>query len=318
MIYTVTLNPAIDKELVVASLAFDTVLRSKVVRLDFGGKGFNVSRMLIALGCKSVALAFAGGHNGKLLQQGLESLGIETDFVWVEDETRTNVSIVTAVSDHYLKVNEPGSFISGPVYSSFLNKVQALAQPDDWWVLAGSLPPGVPDMAYAELIQMIQVRGAHVLLDSSGTALRLGCAALPFLVKPNDEEAQQLTGLPVEDTKQTAIAAKRIQMAGSENVVISLGKSGALLAGEHGVWRAVAPQVKEQNPIGAGDSLLGGLVWGLSQGLPVPEALRWGIACGSATASLSGTAVGSRSLVEALLPQVEIVEYETFDKPSLP
>lgn len=308
MIYTVTLNPAVDKELLVPAIELDTVLRSKEVRLDYGGKGFNVSRMLIALGSRSVALGFAGGHNGILLRDGLESLGIDSDFTWVGDETRTNVSIVSEIAGHYLKVNEPGPAISKAAYETLLEKVQNLARPGDWWVLAGSAPPGLPTAVYAELIKLIQGNGAHVLLDTSGEALRLGCGARPFLVKPNEVEAQQLTGLPLDSPAETVAAARSIQTGGIANVILSLGKAGALLVNGQGIWRAAPPQIEERNPIGAGDSLVGGLVWGLSEGLAVAEALRWGTACGAATASLSGTTVGSRRLVEELLPHVKLTE----------
>ena len=176
-------------------------------------------------------------------------------------------------------------------------------------MLAGSLPPGVPPTAYADLIEKIQGAGAYALLDSSGEALRWGCDARPFLVKPNDVEAEQLTGLPVKTPAEIAAAAETMQKSGIDNVVVSLGKVGALLADEQGVWCAASPRIEERNPIGAGDSLVGGLVWGLAEGLALPEALCWGIACGAATASLSGTAVGSRPLVEELLSQVELTEF---------
>ena len=110
MIYTVTLNPAVDRELRVPAIEFDTVLRASAWRVDFGGKGFNVSRMLCALGAESVALGFAGGRAGELLRDGLHALGIATDFVWVPGETRTNVSIVSEAPPRYVKVNEPGTF----------------------------------------------------------------------------------------------------------------------------------------------------------------------------------------------------------------
>lgn len=304
MIYTVTLNPAIDKELVVPAIEVDTVLRSQAVRLDYGGKGFNVSRMLKALGSRSVALGFAGGHNGQLLRDGLQSLGIETDFVWVEGETRTNVSIVTEIPSHYVKVNEPGPVVSAAAIDAFKAKVKMLARPDDWWVFAGSLPPGIPASFYADLIRVVQIAGAYAILDTSGEALRLGYKQRPFLAKPNEKELQQLTGLPVSNLTEIAAAAKSMQKSGPVNVVVSLGKAGALLLDEAQVWQVTSPTIEERNPIGAGDSMVGGLVWGLSEDLPVAEALRWGIACGAATASLSGTAVGSRPLVEKLLLEV--------------
>ena len=157
MIYTVTLNPAVDKELVVSELTYDTVLRSQQINVDYGGKGFNVSRILKSLGTDSVALGFAGGNNGTLLSDGLTTLGIETDFVWVDGETRTNISIVTAAPSHYVKVNEPGPTISDQALTAFRQKVKELAAPDDWWVLAGSLPPGVPVTLNKKLVEVTDV-----------------------------------------------------------------------------------------------------------------------------------------------------------------
>jgi len=308
MIYTVTLNPAIDKELVVPEIAFDSVLRAGVTRVDFGGKGFNVSRMLQALGVASTALGFAGGKSGDLLREGLESLGIGTDFVPVNGETRTNVSVVTEPASHYLKVNEPGPTISPAELAELQQKVRALCRAGDWWVLAGSLPPGVPTAVYADLITDIQAAGGRVILDTSGEALGLGCGARPFLAKPNDVETHQLTGLPVSNALEIAAAAQAVQASGVGNVVVSLGKAGALLVEDKAVWQAASPKIQERNPIGAGDSMVGGLVFALSQGKSVAEALRWGIACGAATASLPGTAVGTRPLVEELLPQVMLRE----------
>jgi 1-phosphofructokinase family hexose kinase len=306
MIYTVTLNPAVDKELVVSALEIDTVLRSQETNIDYGGKGFNVSRMLNALGGRSIALGFAGGHSGDLLREGLESLGIGSDFIWVGEETRTNISIVTGIPSHYIKVNEPGPAISKAARAALREKVQNLAKGGDWWVLAGSLPPGVPSTIYADLIQTIQEAGAQAILDTSGEALYWGCSARPFLAKPNDIELQQFTGLVAATPQGIVDAAKSMLASGIENVVVSLGKDGAMLVNKQGTWQAASPEIEQRNPIGAGDSLVGGLVWGLSERLTLPEALRWGIACGAATASLSGTAVGSRQLVKSLLPQVRL------------
>jgi len=310
VIYTITLNPAVDRELTVPAIEFDTVLRATAWRVDCGGKGFNVSRMLKALGTDSVALGFAGGRAGELLRDGLESLGIATDFIWIAGETRTNVSIVNEVHDRYLKVNEPGPAIAAAAQEALLTQVQRLARPGDWWVLAGSLPPGLPASIYADLIRIVQEAGGDAVLDSSGQALRAGCAARPFLVKPNDAEAGQITGLPVDTTAAVVAAAQAITELGVANVIISLGKKGALLAGGTGTWLATTVPIREANPIGAGDSMVGGLVWALNQGYNLPEALRWAIACGAATASMAGTAVGSPALVEELAPKVEIRPYQ--------
>jgi fructose-1-phosphate kinase PfkB-like protein len=129
----------------------------------------------------------------------------------------------------------------------------------------------------------------------------------PLLAKPNEVEAHNLTGLPVNNVAEIATAAGEIQRLGVTNVVVSLGKEGALLVDAQQAWLLASPAIVERNPIGAGDSLVGGLVWGLDQGLALPEALSWGIACGAATASRSGTAVGERDQVEELVKLVDIM-----------
>lgn len=305
MIYTLTLNPAIDRELTVNAVKFDAVLQAIGSRVDFGGKGFNVSRLLKSMGMPSTAIGFVGGKAGEQMRDGLKLLDIATDFVWISEETRTNISIVTPSHDHYLKVNEKGPLVEEAKQRELLGKIESIARSGDWWVLAGSLPPGIPDSFYARITEILNDRQAITILDTAGESLRLGCRAKPFLVKPNAEEAGRLTGLPVESISQVALAASEIRNMGAQNVVISLGKKGALLQSSDGNWLVHSPKIKAKNPIGAGDSLVGGLVWGLAQGRPLKEALGWGAASGAATASTSGTEVGSRALIEVLFQKVK-------------
>jgi 1-phosphofructokinase family hexose kinase len=310
MIYTLTLNPAVDRELTVPAVEFDSVLRASEARLDFGGKGFNVSRLLKGMNESSIAVGFLGGNAGELLQKGLQSLGIGTDFVWVSEETRTNVSIVTQSHDHYIKVNEKGPLVNESKQKELLDKIDSLAKSDDWWVLAGSLPPGVTNDMYAHVIQVLNKHDARAILDTSGESLKLGCAENPFLVKPNAEEAHALTGLPMDTPDEIVAGAAEIRRMGAQNVVISMGKAGALLHTSEGTWLTHTPRIQEKNPIGAGDSMVGGLVWALTQGINLKEALGWGVASGAATASLPGTEVGSRPLIEELFSQVRFERLE--------
>lgn len=308
MIYTLTLNPAVDRELTVAAVEYDAVLRASESRVDFGGKGFNVSRMLKSLGTESTAVGFLGGRTGDLLREGLQELGIGTDFVKIQGETRTNISIVTENHSHYIKVNEKGPLATAEDQAALLAKIDAVTRPGDWWVLAGSLPPGVDDDFYARIIRTLNAHQASAILDTTGESLRLGCLEKPFLVKPNVEEARSLTGLPMGNIPEIVEAATAIRKMGAKNVVISMGKGGALLQTPHGSWRVESPRIQEKNPIGAGDSMVGGLVWALTQGRDLKESLAWGVASGAASASLPGTEVGSRSLVESLLAQVSFEE----------
>ena len=305
MIYTLTLNPAIDREFTVNAVEFDTVLQATESQVDFGGKGFNVSRLLKSMGTPSTALGFVGGRAGEQMRDGLRLLEITTDFVWISEETRTNISIVTQSHDHYIKVNEKGPLVDESKQRELLGKIESIARSGDWWVLGGSLPPGVPDSFYAQITEILNDRKAITILDTIGESLRLGCGAKPFLVKPNAEEACHLTGLPVENTAQVELAATDIRKMGAQNVVISLGKKGALLQTSDGSWLVHSPKIKEKNPIGAGDSMVGGLVWALAQGHSLKESLGWGAASGAATASMSGTEVGSRPLIEELFHKVE-------------
>jgi len=308
MIFTVTLNPAVDREMTVDTISFDTVLRALDWQVDCGGKGFNVARMLKSLGISSMALGFAAGKSGEMLADKLQSLGIETDFIWVEGETRTNVSIVSAENGQYVKVNEPGPTITETDLGLLAKKIGDWVEAGDWWVLAGSLPPGVPPTYYSELITIIQSAGAKVFLDTSDEALRQNCAAKPLLVKPNDEEAHELTGLPVGTKEEIAAVGKAISAMGPANVIISLGKKGAVLVNDGKAWLAASPKILAANPIGAGDSMVAGVVWGLSQGDSMQDALCKGIACGAATAGQKGTSVGSLEQVNQLLAEVQLQE----------
>jgi 1-phosphofructokinase family hexose kinase len=259
----------------------------------------------------STAVGFLGGNAGELLQRGLQSLGIGTDFVWVAEETRTNVSIVTQSHDHYIKVNEKGPLVDESKQKELLDKIDSLTVRGDWWVLAGSLPPGIGNDFYARIVNLLNQHDAHAILDTSGESLKLGCAEKPYLVKPNAEEAQALTGMPMDTPSEIVAASAEIRRMGAQNVVVSMGKAGALLHTAEGTWLTHSPKVKEKNPIGAGDSMVGGLVWALTQGINLKEALGWGVASGAATASLPGTEVGSRPLIEELFSQVRYERLET-------
>jgi 1-phosphofructokinase family hexose kinase len=307
MIYTLTLNPALDLELTVDNLPFNQVLRARDTRTDCGGKGFNVSRALAALGEKSTALGFVGGSTGKKLEETLNQMGISTDFVYVSGETRTNVSIVTEPPSDYLKVNQPGPTIQPGEVETLLTKIHKLAKAGDYWVLSGSLPPGLTADIYAQIIRVVQSKGAKAVLDTSGDPLRLGCRAGPFMVKPNAVEARQLTGIEIEDHAAACTAAEKIRSLGATVVVISLGKQGVILDNGEVSVLAEPPIIQEHNPIGAGDALVGGLVWGLNREMSLVEALRWAVASGAAAASLPGTGVGSFEQIKKLEKEIRII-----------
>lgn len=305
MIYTLTPNPSIDRSLTVPEIRFNSVLRSEVVRLDWGGKGFNVSRSLHYLGIESLALAWVGGGSGKMLADGLQSLGIQTDFVWVDKDTRTNTMIIEKSGDWHIKVNEPGPTISQDDIDQLFQKIESNARKDDLWILSGSLPPDVPENFYAELIELFKVRGSKVCLDTNGTALLLGSQAGPYLVKPNAAEASQIVGFEIKDKEDAKRAALPFLRMGIEVLGITMGEVGLLLATQKEMVFASPPKVHVRNAAGSGDSLLAGMIYAHLQGMDLLETARWGVATGTASVETEGVSEFDIARIQALLQEVK-------------
>ena len=298
MIYTLTLNPAVDLEMIADQLRMNEVNRATDSRKDCGGKGLNVSRMLSHLESQSIAMGFTGGKSGEWIAGQMQEQGVKTQFTSIAGETRTNVVLATGEHGSHIKVNDPGPMVEEAEFDALLSEIKTVATKGDWWVLAGSLPKGIGADCYARLIDIIHTAGGNTLLDASGKAFRLGCVAGPTLVKPNLEEAHELLGnnhLSPEECVQ------QIMAQGPQQVVISLGKDGVAFSDgmESGIINS--PEIVEKNPTGAGDSLVAGLVYSLSQNSKLEDAVRFGAACGAATASLPGTELGSLEMVNSLL-----------------
>jgi len=310
MIVTVTPNPALDRTLTVPEIVFDEMVRASDSRLDLDGKGVNVSKALRSLGTTAVMIGFAGGMAGEILERGLGKLGYTTSFTHVAGETRTNTIIIDAAANRYVKANEPGPTLRPDELAAFFAQARARLAPGDTWILSGSLPPGAPVGFFAQLVELIQARGARALLDTSGEPLRLGCAARPYLVKPNADEAQALSREPIDGDAGARRAATFFLDQGVELVALSLGAEGLLLATHGQSARARPPLVRALNPVGAGDALLAGIAWALERRLALAELARWGVACGTAAAMRVGTDSAPRDEVAALYAQVQLELWE--------
>lgn len=300
MIYTLTLNPAVDLELSTPRLQMNEVNRATGSRKDCGGKGLNVSRMLSYLGTESIAMGFTGGKNGEWIVEQMQAQGVTTCFTSIVGETRTNVVLTTDDHSSHIKVNDPGPLVTGEEFEALLQQVKMVAAAGDWWVLAGSLPKGVSTDCYARLIDIIHTAGGFTLLDTSGEALKSGCAAGPTLVKPNLEEARELLGNQQLSPEE---CMKQIAELGPQQVIISLGKDGVAYINDNVSCLMQSPKIIEKNPTGAGDSLVAGLVYSLNLGNTLAGAVRFGAACGAATASLPGTELGNLELINSLLAE---------------
>ncbi len=304
MIYTVTLNPSLDRTLSVPRLQAGALHRARAIGRDLGGKGINVSRALRALGIASTIIGFVGGPTGEALRSGLTAAGFQCAFIAVDGETRQNITLLEEETGACTKINEPGPQVGPQDVSALEALIAAEAKPGDLWAFCGSLPPGAPPDLYARLIARVQAQGGLAFLDTSGAPLRAGVAARPFALKPNTDEAAELLGRPVETDAECADAAAALADMGIRLVCLTRGARGLLLAYAGQLVAAVPPPIVLRSPIGAGDATLAGLLWGVVDGCGPVELARRAAACGAAAAAQEGTGVGSRELVEDLLGQV--------------
>ena len=306
MIYTVTPNPVVDRTLTVPKIVMNAMSRAVEIREDWGGKGFNVSRALLSLGGESEAIGFLGGAAGEKLAQGLRAEGIRLTAVPIAQETRTNIVITEPDGGDYVKVNEAGPTIKGAELALFHKTVEKSVENGDIWALCGSLPPGIPEDFYGQLTERLHAAGARVLLDAGGEAFRQAIPACPDIVKPNDIEASAFLGVPVDGRETAPAAVDKFMGLGITCVALSLGADGLVLGGGGERFWARPPQVKARNPVGAGDALVAGLLWALSQGCSLADAARWGVASGTAAAMREGVTAGTRAEVETVYARVTV------------
>ena len=304
MIYTVTLNPALDKTVEIPGMALDTVNRITEMRTDPGGKGINVSKVIAKLGGESCAAGILGGGSGKMLEKLLEGENFTTRFRFVEGQTRTNLKIIDRERHTNTDINEPGLTVTAAELDALLRELLAELRPGDIVVLAGSLPKGAPQDTYRSWTAACKKAGARVFLDADGALLAEGIKAAPHLIKPNDGELSRLAGRKLETLEELTAEGRKLLERGIERVVISLGGRGALYLRKGSTIYAEGLRVPVGSTVGAGDSVVAALAYAEAQGLSEEEAVRLSTAAGAANVMCSGTQAAEREAVEALLPKV--------------
>ena len=288
MIYTVTFNPALDYVMRMPSFLPGETNRAQEEELQVGGKGINVSFILAQLGRESVALGFLAGDTGELLRRRVEELGIQTDFVFLPaGQTRINVKVKGQVET---ELNGRGPDIPDSSLEALYARLDALTE-GDTLVLSGSVPVSLSPHTYEDILKRLSGQGVRCVVDAAGELLLNSLPLHPFLVKPNHQELGELTGreLDPDDLPALTEAAQTLRRQGAENVMVSLGKHGALLAAADGeVYIQRTPTGTLKNSVGAGDSALAGFLTACDRGYA--EALRLAVAAGSATAFSLGLA----------------------------
>ena len=294
MIYTVTCNPALDLAVRLDGMQLGALNRTAGATLVAGGKGINVSRVLGELGERNKALGFVAGSNGVMLESALQQMGVATEFIRLpEGQTRINVKLY---GEQETELNAPGPAVNHTQAEGLVHDLSRLSE-EDLLCLCGSLPPGMEVDSYARMLAAAQ--GVRTIVDTSGEALLCALTEQPWLVKPNRDELAALVGKELPTLEDVIEAAEWLREKGAQNVLVSLGRDGALLCTEDKRLYQPAPDGKVIGTVGAGDSLVAGFAAGWQRTGDKAQALRLGIACGSATACSEGLAGGDA--IEAML-----------------
>jgi 1-phosphofructokinase/tagatose 6-phosphate kinase len=311
MIITVTLNAALDRSLTVLILQLGQRHRASDVLTLAGGKGINVARALKRLDHPVVATGLAGGRTGTRIVEQLTEESILNDFVRIRQESRTSTLVVDPTSGTQTEINEWGPKVTESELEMLLDKIRYLSRSAEAVVFAGSLPRGVADGFYDEAARELARRGVRVALDTEGEPLRLGLEAEPWLVSPNQHEAEQLVGQELFDDEDFLMALDTIAEMGARNVHITLENGCfALVREERQVrrYRAVTPRLEPVSVVGAGDALLAQWLTSVLDGAPAEEALRLAAAAGAASVLEVGAGRFDPAEVRRLLPAVEVHE----------
>ena len=315
---TLTLNPALDLSTTTERLQPTHKLRCSTALRFPGGGGINVARVLHRLGADVQAWALAGGVAGAQIAHLLAAEGVPTRFLPIAGDTRENFSVLETATGQEFRFVLPGPTVQATEWQDCMKRLaeqtrqagRTTPAPLDaaprWLVASGSLPPGVPEDAYAQLAGAMSGQGTRLAVDTSGAALSAALRAGVAVVKPSLRELRELVQQPLEHAADWCAAAQALVTRGAAEVVaLSVGEAGAVLATRDGVWQAPAvPVPATAGTTGAGDCFLAALLWALDEGQPAPEALRWGVAAGAAALLSPGTALAQAADVKRLAASV--------------
>ena len=306
MIFTVTLNPALDKTVVIPDFAAGRVNRMASIRIDAGGKGVNVSKCLQALGVESTAALILAGSMGRELERMLKDSGIQPLVHWVDGQTRTNLKIIDPEKKENTDINEPGPAVTQADLNILRDMIREKLRPGDLVILSGSLPAGTAPQLYRDWILYFKELGAMVLMDADGEALRWGLQAAPYMIKPNNDELVRLRGVEKLSREEMICQGRQLLDSGIEDVVISLGGDGALFLSREGIFRADSLPVSVKSTVGAGDSMVAAMACGMVKQLPRKEQIALAVAMGAASVMQDGSQAPDSRTVCRLAQQVVI------------
>ena len=305
MIYTITLNPALDRTLWIQKIKPDDSNRIEKEERYAGGKGIDVSKVLKELGIINKALGFVGGFDGEELEGRLVNEGISCDFVRISNETRTNIIVNDMKERNQTIFSARGPEIKPYELMQMIHKVEKLENPEIV-IISGSLPPGIHPEIYLKIIEIVKSKGAKIVLDTDGDALRESIHSVPDIIKPNVHELSRLAGTDLKEMADIINAARNTCEKGIGIILVSMGAKGILLISDKEQYLASPPKVNVVNTIGAGDSAVAGFIYGIASGKNHDESLIYAVAAGTATTLRPGSALCRREDFLKIVPQVKL------------
>lgn len=308
MIYTLTLNPAIDRTIIVDEISKVDVTRVQKTRRDAAGKGINVSKVIDSLGGTSVCLGFIAGENGRYIKNQLAQNNIKNVFVDVEGETRENIKVLQTNSSGMIELNEKGPIITKEDKEKLFNILDSLLVKNDVLAISGSIPQGLDVSIYKEIIERYKSKGVVIVLDASGDLFTVGIEGLPHIIKPNKYELEKYLNKPLVSDRDIALEAKKLIVKGIDKVIVSLGKEGAIYVDCENSYRVVVPSLEVKSTVGAGDSFVAGLCVGLSRFDDEQELIKYAASVGSASCLTEGTYPGTIEDIENIKEKILVQE----------
>jgi 1-phosphofructokinase len=306
MIITVTLNPALDKTIEIDEFKIGSVNRIVSTRVDAGGKGINVSKVIKELQYTSLALGFLGGGSGSQIKNYLDDLNIDNEFLLVKGETRTNLKIIDKVNKTHTDINENGPSLGKQDITNIKEKIMQHCKEDSLVVLSGSVPNEVSSSIYSEIIKDVKNKGGKVILDAEGELLMEGIKAGPYMVKPNIDELEKAFGMSINNEEEVIETAKKILEYGVKYVVISLGSEGSIFISSDKVAKVKGIKVQVKSTVGAGDSMVAALAVATEKDYTLEEAIK--LACATSTANVmtEGTQTGKLVDIDRIKNEITI------------
>jgi len=301
-IITLTINPAVDKSARVDGLSPEQKLRCHSLKYQAGGGGINISRVLKRLNVDTSCIFTSGGSNGEFIQQELEKSAIHAIPVFLKSWTRENLSVVDTKTNLQYRFGMPGPKILEDEIKLLNKTIHEIISFGDILAISGSLGEGIPFNFYAELIRGLATKEIKVILDTSGDALVASLKEKVYLIKPNQKELAQLAGKEwLNADEQEGFCKELVQSEQVKFIVVSLGGRGAFIVSKDGINYLTPPPVKVMSTIGAGDSMLAGIIYGLTKNETQQNILKWGVACGTATTMEEGTDLAQVENIDAVI-----------------